>query len=251
MKKFRKNSKGMTLVEVIVAITIFSIMAIGIMTALGTSMLQTNKSARRDIEVGEQAQATAQKSSTKLNAVVSDSTSYTINYGALLATGASNPTDVKYMQADGAQFNSTFEFNLKTFGNINDFSDASDLSINVSASTTPNDYKILFKNTSDKAITLYAELTNGYIFEGNPNMISGKGYVHSSKRYVKTSENQTERGEIQFGYHNDSFSTGDIKIWCIDASGSYVLGQMNLNPSTDFTDNVLTVTYDGTNIQLS
>lgn len=248
MKRFKKNSKGMTLVEVIVAITVFAVMSIGIMTALGASMLQTNRSARRDIEVGEQAQATAQKSKTKLTNVVDDTTTYTIDFGALLS--GSNPTDVKLMQSDGAQFNDAFEFNLKTFGKTNDFSEESDLNVNVSASTTPNDYKITLKNTSNNSITLYAELTNGYIFEGNPNMVSGKGYVHSSKKYTKTSENQTVRSEIQFGYHNDSFALGDIKIWCIDSDGTYVLGQMSLSAS-DFSDNAITVTYDGTNVTIS
>lgn len=245
MKKIQKNSKGMTLVEVIVAITIFAIMSIGIMTALGAAMLQTNRSARRDIEVGEQAETVGKKSLTGLtNITGTDDYSITFSGGGVASRTVN---DIKLYQADSAQFGAAFGFNIKTFGKLGDMNgfDTPD-PIPGSATYDAYEYKIELKNTSSNSITMYVELTNGYIYEGN----RVNGYIHNSKAYTKTSNPSAVTSTINFGYYNDMFSTGDISIHFVtDSNKTY--GVYIIDPSTSFTNNKLTFTYDGTNVTLS
>lgn len=236
MKRIQKNSKGMTLVEVIVAITIFAIMSIGIMTALGASMLQTNRSARRDIEIGEQAETVGKKSLTELTDITGTGDySITFSGGGISKTA----TNIKLYQADGAQFNDAFGFNIKTFGKQTDMNDNLDTPDPdpTSATYDADEYKIVFDNKSTQSVTMYVNMTNGYVYEGNRT----NGYIHSSKAYTRTS-NPTTTPLVNFGYYNDSFAVGDITVRFVTDTnvtyGSYSISTAN------FTNNKLTFTYD-------
>lgn len=245
MKKFQKNSKGMTLVEVIVAITVFAVMSIGIMTALGASMLQTNKSARRDIEIGEQAEAVGKKSLSQLNPTDAANPDYSIKFsGAGLIKDADQ---IKLYQADGAQFNSSFGFYIKTFGKETEMDGGLDTS-DPNPSIDANEYKIVFENLSGKndvadakEITAYVTLTKGYIYEGSRT----DGYIHTSTSYTRTSNYTTATKKFNFGYYNDAgFSSGDLKIRFVDSDG-LPYGEYSLSASNfDAATHTLTIKYD-------
>lgn len=74
--KDKKNSKGMTLVEVVVAMTIFAMVAGAVMTAISGAVKQTAKNRKRDLEVGQQANAVRKNS----NDEVTDLGEYTISF---------------------------------------------------------------------------------------------------------------------------------------------------------------------------
>lgn len=236
MKKIKKLSKGMTLVEVIVSMTIFALAAACIMSVIGGAMKISNRSRKRDLETAQQANAVEKKSDTELTKT---GDGYEIVF---VPTGGVSKTvsGIDTYAADAAQFGADFGFQIKTFnsGGLNSLS-TSDPVLSVDS----NEFKLTFINKSAENVTAYVTIEDGFIYEGN----SSNGYIHTSKSYVRTAEKYNASGvtnsTIDFGYYNlDSFNNGDVKIRFVTAS-NVVYGDILLS-STDFTDNKWTITYD-------
>lgn len=198
MKKIKKLSKGMTLVEVIVAMTIFALSAACIMSVVGAAMKMSNRSRRRDLETAQQANAIGKKSDTELTKT---GDGYEIVF---TPTGGTSKTvaGINTYAADAAQFGADFGFQIKTFGkgSLNRLSTTIDLSVG-------NEYKFDIQNNLSESVTAYVTINKGYVFEGYN---SNSGYKHSSKSYARTI---AAGNSADFGYCNGSYDLQtDIEI---------------------------------------
>ncbi len=224
MKKIKKLSKGMTLVEVIVSMTIFALAAACIMSVIGGAMKISNRSRKRDLETAQQANA-VKKLSDQETEVIGTEKDYTITFTPVDGIGAvKTKDDISVYAADAAQFGAEFGFQIRTF--------TSNTRNNISTDNSNSDeYKVTIQNDSSENITAYVEITDGYIYEGN----TTSGYKHSSKSYVRTIQ---ASDSADFGYCNSSF-TRNISIRFVTDSGktygTYILNQTSFNASREKT----------------
>ena len=239
MKKNKSLSKGMTLVEVIIAMTIFAVMAATIITVLAAAYKQVDRSKRRDLEGAQQAASVNKKDHvTKL----SGTSDYKIVFTPIGGGSTLTANNVKLYQANDAQFGTDFGFNMKSIS-----SNTAIATPTPSPSPTDPDFakqfKVKFTNTSTKVVNIYVEVSDGYVFEGNPTT----GYIHTAKSYVRTAQpdNGTTDNVVDFGFYTDSFAAGDLKVRFVTEDGS-VYGTISLS-SVDF-DSAHTkeFSYDGT-----
>lgn len=194
MKKNKKLRKGMTLVEVIVAMTVFSIMTLGIMMSLSAAVKAANRNKQRDMSVGRQASNVSNnnKGSTsvkggKLVMQFTDSSGkvYKVN------------SDKNVYQSSEEEFSGKFGFNLKTI------SDAGALGVDMitpdPSDTTHHRFDIT-NNDTVNSITFRVTIPDtetGNVYEGDPVY----GYIHTAKTYTIT----IEPGQTRcFGYEGDS-----------------------------------------------
>ena len=235
MKKIKKLSKGMTLVEVIVAMTIFALASACIMSVVGAAMKMSNRSRRRDLETAQQANAVGKKSDQE-TAVIGSEKDYTITFTPVGGGSIKTVNDISLYAADAAQFGADFGFQIKTFtsGTINSIS---------TVNSKDDEYKLNIENNSSENITAYVEITDGYIYEGS----TTDGYKHSSKSYVRTVQ---ANKSADFGYYNSLFNAGAITIRFVTDSGTtygaYILDKSSFDPSRK-----TTYKYDGTVMDVS
>ena len=240
MKKNKSLSKGMTLVEVIVAMTIFAIMASTIIAVLGAAYRQIDRSKRRDIEAAQQAAAVNKKDNVTK---ISGATDYKIVYTPTSGGTSQTANNIKLYQSNDAQFGGDFGFNMKSL-----------TSNTAVAVPTPNpdpsdpdfanQYKIKFTNTSHKAVNIYVTISSGYVYEGN----ASTGYLHTSCSYVRTAQPDTGGTDniVDFGYRTLSFAPGDIKVRFVSEDNS-VYGDISLDAASfTATDHTKEFSYDGT-----
>lgn len=193
MKINKNNLKGMTLVEVIVAMTIFVLSFGAVLTILSGAFHQTNRNRRRDIESGEQAAAVGKKST-------QDLTQFGHNTFNITFSGPYNASSVvNLFEANQRTFNQDFGFQYKTFQNG---------ALDGLDTVNPNsdEYVFTIDNVSNKEITVKVDISNGTIFEGS----SGSyGYIHPSRIYTRTIK---PNSSINFGYKTGSYNTSDLKM---------------------------------------
>lgn len=202
MKKSKKLSQGMTLVEVMISMTIFAFMAACIMTVIGQSIRSSERSKRRDMEVAQQANAVEKKSDA--GASVYDTNTYDLKFtlqNGSFSDGTNQKTvsGIQQYKADWtAQFGEDFGFNLKFFDNGAVLGSSA---VDLTHSDTKYDYsfKIIVENQSAEDISVKTVVPVGYIFEGSVE----NGYVHSSSVYNR---NIIGMGNIEFGYCNQNYS---------------------------------------------
>ena len=63
MKRNKKLRKGMTLVEVVVAMTVFAILSLGVSMTMCAAVKAANRNKQRDVSVGKQAENVSNKNS--------------------------------------------------------------------------------------------------------------------------------------------------------------------------------------------
>ena len=230
MKKNKKNLKGMTLVEVIVAMTIFAISFAAVLTILSGAFQQTVRNRKRDIESGDQAAAIGKKSDQDLTQV--GSSTFQINYSGG-GYNASRP--VTLFQANQQTFNQDFGFQYKTFQNAT--LEGLDTSNN-----NADEYKFVVINpsTSTDTITIRVTIATGTIYEGN---YDSYGYIHPSKVYTRT----VEPGKsINFGYKNDAYSSTDLDLKIIHGTSETAA---TINPNSFISGKrEVDITYLGTGV---
>ncbi|MGN0594840.1 MAG: type II secretion system protein J [Hominimerdicola sp.] len=218
MKKNKKLLKGMTLVEVLVAMIIFFLMFTTIIGVLSVSLKFINQSRFRDLRTADQAVAVGKKVSGESDLQqVGSSSGYTVKFEdpmGLTPPRSSNTIDLFEALSGATRFGDEFNFQLKTFGQYGDFNG---LTTPVTALKS-NEYRIQITNMKSENVTLYVTIsgTGDFIFEGN----SDNGYIHTSKVYVKTiAANSGSAGTvIDFGYSQSSGNITEIRY--VTASGT-------------------------------
>lgn len=168
----------MTLVEVIVAMTIFAIMASAITGVMIRANTMTNRAKMRDTELAAETNIIGRnKSSTRDEIHAFDPPGYTGDFKIVFNEGSSMKTvdNVQVFQTNEGRFDDQFDFRLKTI--------IPSSSLNGLPLTNLADDEYLIKVTNDlsESVTISVEIDGGYLFEGN-----GQKYVHTTKSYIKT-----------------------------------------------------------------
>lgn len=180
MKNNKKLSQGMTLVEVIVAMTIFAIMAAAITTIIVFSNKTVNRSKMRDLElstekniIGRKNLASDQLTEVHPNSYMGD---YKIIFENAKLTGENPHVDnVKLYETHEGPFEEQFDFQLKT---VVPSSSLNGLAI---SNLGDNEYCIHYINNLAEPIHVTMTITDGHFFEG-----SGQQYVHTTSTYTRT-----------------------------------------------------------------
>ena len=236
MKKNKKLLKGMTLVEVVVAMIIFFLMFSAIISVFAVSLKQINLSRRRDLRTAEEAMVAGKK----VKADAAGRNEYLIkvggdNYTVTFDDGrgkTSNNISLYQAKLDSA-FKSDFGFQLKTFGKSDSF-----FGMNTENNAS-DEYR--FKITNDRAdtVTMYVTIngSNDYIYEGS----TSNGYIHSSKVYVRTI---APRQSIDFGYKNNAADAyNNISIKYVASNVTFDVSNPIRDDTPDY--NETTRTYTG------
>lgn len=217
MNKNKKLSPGVTLVEVIVAMTIFAIMAGSIMFAIYKANYFSNRAKARDVEIATETNIIGRsKAKSRDQLVQVEATEgYTGDYKVVFNVPGRtvDPVDnVKVYETHEGRFDQDFDFKLKTIAKEGDF--------NGYSITTLADYEYLlrFKNELAESITITIKVTDGHLFEG-----SGQKYIHTTPTYVKTiPANST----ADIGYFYNGAADIDVKFKVeTSISGSAIQGQ--------------------------
>lgn len=233
--KNKKNSKGMTLVEVVVAMTIFAMVAGAVMTAISGAVQQTAKNRKRDLEVGQQANAVRKNS----NDEVTDLGEYTISFND---TRGLKTEKVQMYEADAAQFGKDFGFQVKSF-------QIGSIGSTPTKNAKDEEYKLLIVNQTSENITAYVTVENGYIYEGESSIT---GYIHTSPVYTRTIQAKDASGtdgKAEFGFclTAAAFSNGDVKIrFVTDSNVTY--GEYSLSAADFDSSRTKTFTYSSSGV---
>jgi prepilin-type N-terminal cleavage/methylation domain-containing protein len=230
IEKIEKNKKlkpGMTLVEVIIAMAVFSSATLAITVALAGALKYNVRNTRRDSELNKQQSAveknTAAGVSVRNNSINS---AKTLKFTAVNGDSVSI-TGINQYQAIKSEANSEdFNFQIKTF------SSTPLGSTKVKSDKSANQFKITFLNNYSKDVDVKVTINGGKLYEGDPST----GYVHSSSTYTRT-VNGTDTSEaawrndavleesdeegvtasvaptgFSFGYENSAISSVDVPI---------------------------------------
>jgi prepilin-type N-terminal cleavage/methylation domain-containing protein len=242
--KIRKLHSGMTLVEVVVAMAVFSTMTLGITMAFSAALKFNARNIRRDSELN--LQQTSIEKSTAAGVQIYDNSlqSRTINYvnGGTVMQSVEHVTE--YNAVKSSYNGSDFNFEMKTFSSVPLGSTA------VTNDKSQNQYKVTFTNLSSYSVDVKLTTTGGVIYEGD----ADTGYRHSASIYNRSVAGYSEDASIEtddgtytapsgftIGYDNtDNNYTMTVRIY---ANGS-VISEFNVNPA-DFNSAKTSVTGDG------
>ena len=197
----KKLSRGMTLVEVLVAMTIFAIMAGVILSVITRANSTANRSKMRDVELAAQTNIISKGSKEQVTKIAPGG--YTGEYTVVFnipgaAADARKYSGVGVYETDEGEFSEDFGFQLKTLKNSASFNSLAITSVN------DNEYWIQLENDLSEPITITITSKNGYIFEG-----TGRQYVHTRDTYTKTIPGG---GVADVGFYSENFQNGDMKI---------------------------------------
>lgn len=234
------NSKGMTLVEVIVSMVIFCLATLCILTAFTAAIRVTNKTKVRDVEVAAQANV-LEKKNQKQNVSKSADT-YTITFTPTSESGGGTATsvpNVSLFTSTMTDHSSSFDFNIKSFG-TGGFDGNETI-----ADPANNEYKINVVNNSSEGINYTVRINDGavdaFIYEGK----STSGYICSSKTYTRS---VAANSETTFGYYDDCVMSDPASyqpsVSFTNSANIYQGGMYitNLNLQSCTTTNVVTIT---------
>lgn len=185
MKNNKKLSRGMTLIEVLVSMTIFAVMAAAIFTVIAHANKTADRAKMRDVElstqtniigrIGKDNNAITQLNQVKPNGYVGE---YEVKFN-VPASNVSQPDPVegvKVYETDEGAFESEFDFKLKTVTQASSFTG---LTLS-SSQLNSGEYLLKYRNETSESVLVQIDLTDGYIFEG-----SDQQYIHTSKSYMK------------------------------------------------------------------
>jgi prepilin-type N-terminal cleavage/methylation domain-containing protein len=218
--KNRKLSKGMTLVEVLVSMTIFAVMASAILTVIAFANKTANRSKMRDVELATEANIISRKNkaSDQLDQVKPNG--YAGNYSIVFTPPPQDSVktinNVKVYETQEGEFNADFDFKMKT---VIDSTSLNGLTIN---SVNDNEYAFTVNNNLSEPITIDIEIKDGFIFEG-----TGRQYIHTRQTYTKTIP---ANGSASIGYCTQNFQQGDIKIEATTAVSGSILSALVVEP---------------------
>lgn len=188
MKNNKKLSRGMTLVEVIIAMTIFSVMAAAIFTVIAHANKTADRAKMRDVElstqtniigrIGQNNNAITQLNQVKPNGYADE---YDVVFNIPPAAGVTDTQktvgDVKVYETDEGAFENDFDFKLKTVTQTSAFTG---LTLS-SADLNENEYLLKFKNETNESLLIQFNLTDGRVFQG-----ANQQYISTLNYYSKT-----------------------------------------------------------------
>ncbi len=188
MNKFRKLHKGMSLVEVLVAMTVFSVGTAAVTMAFATAVKYNTHNQRRDDELAHQQAAIQNGRVDGLELYGGTSQDYTIVY---TERGGSKLTfkdqfgapyepfmDTTEYQASRTGKNDTkFDFQLKSFSTSIVGNDE------VAYSKAEDKYKIKVINESPVNYDVRVKIKGGTIYQGD---LDAGGYKHSSNLFCRS-----------------------------------------------------------------
>ena len=206
MKQIKKLQKGMTLLEVIVAMSIFSIGTAAVTMAFAAAVKYNSLNQRRDEELAFQQAAVENVSTTGIELHDGlDNMTIAFNNG-------SNP--IKFVKPDGTTYEAyddvsmiratrsgknsdKFEFTLKDIvkGAVN--------SPTVVSNPADHTYKIKFTNPTDKNIDVQLKISRGSFYEGS----YGGGYTHPSHVFARSAAGTSATG-VNIGGGSTSLPSG-------------------------------------------
>ena len=182
MKKNKKLSPGMTLIEVIISMTIFAAMAAAIFSVIAHANSTADRAKMRDVElstqtniigrIGKENNAAAQLNQVQPNGYAGE---YEIKFNVPGQTVDPIP-GVKVYETDEGAFESQFDFKLKT---VTEAAALTGLTL-ASSELNANEYLLKFRNDTSESILVQLDIKDGYILEG-----SDQQYIHTSKSYMK------------------------------------------------------------------
>lgn len=183
MKNFKKLHKGMTLVEVIVAMSIFSIGAAAVTMAFSAAVKYNTYNQLRDEELAIQQTALQDGKSTGLEvysgAVQNRELVFTNTVAKKKITFTKNPYKhiTEYQAARSGKNDkpgTMYDFQLKTFSSTPLGSDK------VTWNPADKKYKFVVTNKSSSPVDVHILIDGGTLYEGDYN---NGGYKHSSDLY--------------------------------------------------------------------
>lgn len=206
MKKLKKLNSGMTLVEVVIAMAIFSVMTLGITMAFAAAIKFNARNMRRDYELNVQQEAIQKATAAGVEIYGASFKSRTIQYvdAHTNALVKDIPQVTEYNAVKSAQNGSDFNFEMKTFSSV-------ELgSTKVAFDPLNQQYKITVSNLSSDPVDVRFETTSGTIYEGDPT----SGYRHCSTIYkrsvaplggsdINTDDGVSNPSGFEIGYEND------------------------------------------------
>ncbi len=227
MKLKNKLSRGMTLVEVLVAMTIFAVMASAIFTVILHANKTANRAKMRDVELSTQTNIVGKKNKaldelTELNPAGISGGNYKILFQSPQAgKGEGNVDNVKVYETNEGMFETDFDFKLKT---VISASSLTGLTLQTDQ-LRDNEYLLKFTNNRPESVIVRFSLTDGHIFEG-----SGQQYVHTRNNYSKVIPSGAS-ADIGF-YNSNSSSVGAIAVEVTGVLTGAYLPQFTLNAGT-------------------
>jgi len=196
MNKIKKFHKGMSLVEVLVAMTIFSVGAAAVTMAFATAVKYNTHNIRRDDELATQQAAIQNGRNEGLELYASSAGNdyeivYTVNGGSKITykdssghTMSPGPygNATEFQASKSGKNDTIFDFQLKSFSTAPAGSEP------VVVSKSEDKYKIKIENKSPLNYDVRIKITGGTIYQGD---LDNKGYKHSSNLYCHSLAPQT------------------------------------------------------------
>ena len=234
MKKFKKLHKGMSLVEVLVAMTIFSVGTAAVTMAFATAVKYNTHNQRRDDELSAQQNAVQNGRIEGLELFKGTGQDHMLVY-----TNRADSKEVSFKKADGTpnpdspyrgvteyaasrtgKNDGIFDFQLKSFSTT--------IGGNGTPSTSKSEdtYRIVVVNESPVNYDIRVRIRGGKIFQGNVN----DGYTHSSNLYCRslspklTNYSLNDNGitvegipsKIEFGFKYPDLDSATVSPMTID-----------------------------------
>ena len=183
MNNNKKLSSGMTLIEVLVSMTIFAIIAAAIFSVIAHANSTADRAKMRDGELSTQTNIIGRigkdnNAITQLNQVEPNGYAgeYEIKFNVPIATQPDPVEGVKVYETDEGAFEKEFDFKLKTVTQSSSFTG---LTLS-SSQLNDGEYLLKYRNETAESVLVQIDIADGYIFEG-----SDQQYIHTSKSYMK------------------------------------------------------------------
>lgn len=214
MNKNKKLRKGMTLVEVIVAMTIMFLIFDAVVMALGVAVRQSARTRARDVRTGGQAAQVAKNEPSAMTPAAGGN-SYTAKFTEVGAGSSliQNKGSLDLYNSNFAPaYNNTvdnfkFGYQLKTFG----------ATVSTTNDSANNQYMIKLNNPRDEIVVVTAEKTNdqAYFYTGS----STQPRIHYSPTYTRIIQ---PHSSITYGWCNAAGPSGFVMNFeCTQAGITY------------------------------
>lgn len=217
-------SQGMTLVEVMISVIIFAILASSILAVIAAANKMSNKSRMRDKELAGQANIVSKKSADDMLLIGDTDKGYTIRFSPERNTNTSTANvdvgNIYVWRSNKGSFGEEFGFQVKTLA-------GKDITgLNVDPENLQDDeYMFSFTNNYYENVTIEINIKDGLIFEG---VRGADGYRHPSQTYIRTVE---PGRSINFGYYKQNYNnSNDLTIDLTTAS--YNTDSVVVNPGS-------------------
>lgn len=237
MKTFKKNQKGMTLVEVVIAIAMFSVMTLAVTYAFSAAMKLNSRNMRRDKELNNQQGALERGSAAGVT--LNDGNTFKgskIEYSGGGFSGVTVNGVTQYKAIKSAENGNTYNFELHT-------ASATPIgSVPTKVDKNNGYYGIQVTNETSERYDVVLVANCGRFYEGNYDRYveTDGGYAHPSLTYSRSLEAQGIDNSI-YDYDPTGKSAAEIanlqKIKDNSVPHAFMMGFYN-DPGVDFSVDV-------------